>query len=96
MGQEGAAPGKGGFAKFPTPEAGVKALDNQIALDASRGHTLESFIKKYAPPSENNTSQYVKQATTALNVSPKTPISQIDRKKLLQFMAKKESSSLIG
>jgi len=58
-GQDGAVNGEKGFAKFPTPEAGVRALQNQIKLDASRNLTLAQFINKYAPPTENNTSKYI-------------------------------------
>lgn len=95
-GQSGATPGKGGFAKFATPEAGVKALQNQINLDASRGLTLGQFINKYAPPSENNTSQYLTQAINNLKVSANTPLKSIDLNKITKFMALKESSSTIG
>lgn len=96
VGQAGAKPGKGGFASFPTPEAGVKALSSQIQLDAGRGHTLASFINKYAPPVENNTSVYLQQATKALGVSPSTKLASIDHNALLKFMAKKESSTIIA
>lgn len=95
-GQAGATQGKGGFAKFATPEAGVKALQNQITLDSNRGHTLESFINKYAPPVENNTSQYIQQAIKNLGVSASTPLKNIDLNKLTKLMALKESSSKIG
>jgi len=96
VGQAGAVQGKGGFAKFATPQAGVAALNNQISLDASRGHTLASFINKYAPSSENNTSLYLQQAIKSLGVSPNTKLSSINRTKLLAFIARKESSSTIA
>ena len=95
-GQPGATQGEGGFARFNTPEAGYAALQAQISLDSSRGLTLGSFINKYAPPSENNTSQYIQQATSALGVSASTPLSQIDPNALAQFMAKKESGTSIN
>lgn len=95
-GQAGATQGAGGFAKFSSPEAGFQALVNQIQLDASRGATLSSFINKYAPPSENNTSQYIQQAMQALGVSANTPLSQININSLSSFMAKKESGTTVG
>lgn len=95
-GQAGASQGQGGFAKFDSPEAGVKALNNQIALDASRGHTLASFINKYAPPTENNTSQYLTQAIANLGVTKDTPLSKIPTDKLVKFIALKESSTKIS
>lgn len=48
-----------GYAIFPTPQAGWRALHAQIRLDQRRGLTLEQFIAKYAPPNENNTSEYL-------------------------------------
>lgn len=94
-GQEGAVKGRGGFAKFKTPEDGIVALTKQIQMDINRGHTLESFIKKFAPPTENDTSLYIQQAMKELGVPASTPLSKIDRSSLLKFMAKKESSTKI-
>lgn len=94
-GQIGAVKGQGGFAKFPSPQAGLTALANQINLDAGRGHTLSTFINKFAPPTENDTNLYVKQAMKALGVSKDTPISKIPVDKLVKFMAMKESSTKI-
>lgn len=95
-GQIGASQGQGGFAKFDSPEAGLKALQSQIQLDASRGHTLASFISKFAPPTENNTTQYISQAMANLGVSKDTPISKIPTDKLAKFIALKESSTKIS
>lgn len=94
-GQAGAVQGEGGFARFESPEAGLKALENQIKLDASRGHTVASFVSKFAPPTENDTATYIKNIATATSSSPMTPIAQIDIKKLLAAMAKQESGSKI-
>jgi len=94
-GQAGAVEGEGGFAKFTSPDAGVKALTNQIKLDTGRGHTLASFINKFAPPTENDTNQYIAQAVKNLGVSPETPLSKIPQDKLTKFMALKESSTKI-
>ena len=96
VGQKGATQGEGGFARFSSPEAGYKALQAQIKLDASRGHTLQSFINKYAPPSENNTSQYLSQISQKLGLKPNTKISTIDLNKLASLIAQKESSTKIG
>jgi hypothetical protein len=57
-GQPGATNG-GRFAKFKTPQEGFSALTRQIELDASRGHSLSSFLNKYAPKSENDTQKYI-------------------------------------
>lgn len=95
-GQAGAVQGEGGFAKFPTVEAGVKALENQIKVDASRGLSLASFISKYAPPSENDTSTYIKNVVKLTGASPLTPIADIDIKSLTRAIARLESSTTIA
>ena len=95
VGQAGASQGEGGFARFPTPEAGYQALISQIQLDASRGLTLEEFINKYAPPIENDTSLYLRQMVSAVGASPTTPLKNINLDTLARAMAKKESSTII-
>jgi len=95
VGQAGASQGEGGFARFPTPEAGYQALISQIQLDASRGLTLEKFINKYAPPIENDTSLYLRQMVSAVGASPTTPLKNINLDTLARAMAKKESSTII-
>ena len=95
-GQVGASKGQGGFAKFNSPQEGLNALIDQIRLDAGRGHTLSSFINKFAPPTENDTKLYIKQAIQALGYSADTPIKSIPADKLAKFMAMKESSTKIN
>ena len=95
-GQAGAVKGEKGFARFSTPEAGFKALKNQIALDAKRGLNLAQFVAKYAPPSENNTTQYIKQVIKATGASAKTPLHQVSLDKLAMIISKKESSTSFG
>lgn len=95
-GQDGAVKGKGGFARFNSPEDGVNALMNQIRIDAERGHTLATFINKFAPPTENDTKLYVQQAMKYLGVTKDTPISQIPVDKLTKFIALKESSTKVN
>lgn len=48
-----------GFVIYPDYAAGRAALERQLALDISRGLTLENLIAKYAPNSENDTSKYL-------------------------------------
>ena len=66
-----------GFAVFPTPEAGWRALERQLQLDAAAGDTLEKFIYEYAPPKENKTSNYLQFLVSNLGVSPTTPLTDI-------------------
>lgn len=96
VGQAGAKQGEGGFAKFPTPAEGFQALKDQIGLDASRGLTLRQFVYKYAPPSENDSEQYLQQMMAATGVGANTPISSIDKERIARAFALKESSTRIG
>lgn len=95
-GQDGAVKGEGGFAKFTSPQAGLNALVNQIKLEVKRGHTLASFVNKFAPPSENDTKQYIQQATMALGFNANTPLKNIPIDELAKFVAQKESSTKIN
>lgn len=73
---EGAQKGEGGFAKFPTREAGMEAMRRQIALDTQkRGMTLRQFINKYAPKSENNTEAYIKRVSEMTGIKPDDKVS---------------------
>lgn len=94
--QEGAIPGDKGFAKFETPEDGYVALQNQIELDKGRGHTVESFINKYAPPVENNTSAYTKSVAEKAGVSPKTPLKEVSTNLLAKEIARIESGTKVS
>ncbi len=84
------------WAKFETPEAGQVALENQIKLDQSKGLTVEQFINKYAPSSENNTSEYLSQFKYNLGVESNTSLDKLDPKLVAKFMAKKESGTSVG
>lgn len=66
-----------GYAIFPNEQTGWDALYRQIDLDTSRGLTLQSFIAKYAPPSENATQGYLNFLVRELGVSADTPLSVI-------------------
>lgn len=102
IGQRGATQGKGGFAKFSSPQAGYQALiDDLNAKKAPGGNlgpqsTLQELVFVYAPPSENASQQYVEQIAKMLGVSANTPIGQIDTFKLAKAIAKKESSTTIS
>ena len=83
----------GRFAKFPTMEAGYSAGLDQIKLDSGRGHTLSTFVNKFAPPSQNPANELVASYSQQLGVDPNTPLSQIDPQKLMQPMLARESST---
>lgn len=87
--QEGAtlespnAKGEQRFARFNTPEEGIRALANQVSsyyngTSAATGYqklqTVSSIISKWAPPNENNTNQYIDNVSKYLGVSPNEKI----------------------
>lgn len=60
-----------------TVEHGWEDLERQLSLDASRGLTLRQFIAKYAPPSENNSEQYLNFICTSLPASPEDELIDV-------------------
>lgn len=74
--QPGATQGAGGFAKFPSYSAGYTALQNQIQGQISSGQNLTQFFNQYAPPSENNTTNYISTVAGQVGVDPTVPLSQ--------------------
>jgi hypothetical protein len=84
------------FAKFPSMEAGYLAGLDQIKLDQERGHTLESFVKKFAPPHENPTGELIAHYAKTLGVQPNTSLSEIDPERLIVPMLERESSTKIS
>jgi hypothetical protein len=75
-GQAGAVPGAGGFAAFPSYDAGYQALLNQINLNASSGMTIAQFTAQYAPASDgNDPAGYAAMIANAAGVSVNDPLS---------------------
>ena len=65
-----------GFAIFPDYQTGLNALNNQIALDASRGMTIQQFAHSYAPAAGgNNPTSYAAQLASASGLSVNDPLS---------------------
>src|ERR1035438_10517512 len=98
-GQPGAEQGTpasdgGYFSKFKTPEDGYRYL-RDTHIPKFQNKTLAQHISNYAPPGSNNTAAYIADASKSLGVTPETPVGQIDREKLAQFQAQKESSSKV-
>lgn len=101
VGQVGATQGEaksgGGFwAKFETPEAGYSALKQQIELDKSRGLTLGQFIGKYAPPSENQTLQYISDIGQMTGFGENAELTEVPTDLLAQAIAQKESGTTVN
>lgn len=67
------------FVQFDAPEYGIRALYRNLLAYRNRGlHTVNSIINTWAPPSENNTSAYVKAVASSMNldVGDIVPLSQ--------------------
>jgi hypothetical protein len=65
-----------GLAIFTTLQDGQQALNNQIALDASRGETIAQFAAKYAPAAAGNDPvSYADQLAAATGLSINDPLS---------------------
>lgn len=60
---------------FPDAATGWKALEHQLSLYAGRGLTLQQAIYEFAPPSENDSAQYLDYVSKGLGVIPGTPMS---------------------
>lgn len=68
----------GRFARFATPEAGIRALSIDLGTKMRRGQTTIRTIlagrpgrnEGYAPPSDNNTEAYIQAVSRALGVQP--------------------------
>jgi len=81
----GDLPTQGGFAVFPTPGEGRAALERQVALNISRGLTLEEFFcgkagvyPGYAPDADrNNCRGYAGNVSTWTGVPLGVPIETV-------------------
>jgi len=83
---------KDGFAVFPFWEAGFRAAHAQIRLDASRGLTLAQFIEKFAPPSENDTENYIDFICDEMRCGPLTMLDSLSPYALAGVMAQMEGA----
>lgn len=64
------------FITFVAPQWGIRAMARILLGDWREGqNTIASLIEEWAPPSENNTSAYVKAVGKACNINPYFPCS---------------------
>ena len=85
----------GAFKKYDTPEEGYQDLVSHIKKHSDKGQTLEKYLSQYAPPSQNDTETYIRNAEKATGASRSTLLSDIDHDKLAAFQAKQESSASV-
>lgn len=97
VGQKGATKGEDGFAVFPTPFDGMKAMRRQLFLDVSpqgRNLNLTDFITKYAPPSDNNdTAAYIAFVAKEMGIGETDNISGDQLTALQTAMIKMEAGN---
>lgn len=92
--QEGSVRGESGFARFGSNEKGYDALLKQIRLDQRRGHTIKSFLNKYAPNGDwNDTSLYIKIMTDGLKCGKNDKLSGFDAEAIADIIISVESNS---
>ena len=71
------------FEQFETLEYGIRAGLMQVRNDIRRGYdTIDTLIHKFAPPVENDTSQYAYQVAQATGIDIKRKL-QPDRKTVI-------------
>ena len=76
-GQPGASPttsGNGQEAQFATMDAGINAAEAQLALDASRGLTIQDEFTKWAT---GNQAAYIADVSAWTGYDPATPLSTV-------------------
>jgi hypothetical protein len=61
-----------GFQQFDTPEAGIKAIDDNLKAYGTKHKidTLRGVISRWAPPSENDTESYIKFVSQKTGLKP--------------------------
>lgn len=85
------------FEQFETMEHGIRAMFKDLVNDINKGkNTVRKLINEYAPPSENNTSQYIKDVCSSIGVTADQKITSVNQKFLLMLgkaIIKKENGN---
>lgn len=95
-----------GFQKFQTPEAGVKAMYNDLAVKISGQSnamksrygenyvpTLANLIATWAPPEENNTANYVMFVSQKTGIAPEQQLTLQDIERIMPAMIEMEGGA---
>jgi hypothetical protein len=85
------------FEQFSSMELGIRAMFKDLINDINKGkNTVRKLINEYAPPSENNTAQYIKDVCQSIGVQPDQQITSINESFLLKLgkaVIKKENGT---
>lgn len=86
---DGQAGSDGRFAKFVTPEHGIRALGKNLLSYQRQGYdTVREIVNRWAPASDgNNTEAYIAALCKKLNVTPNDQLNMSDINTLRQLCA---------
>ncbi|MEL2088094.1 hypothetical protein [Klebsiella pneumoniae] len=86
---DGQAGSDGRFAKFVTPEHGIRALGKNLLSYQRQGYdTVSEIVNRWAPASDgNNTEAYIAALCKKLNVTPNDQLNMSDINTLRQLCA---------
>lgn len=84
-----------GMAKFDKPENGIRAMTIDVAGDVFKDglNTIRKFLNVYAPPSENNTANYIAFVSKRAGIHPDAAITTKDFAKFIPAMIAMENGS---
>jgi hypothetical protein len=71
-----------GFAIFPDEDTGTQALVDLLNTDTYQGLTLGEAFERYAPPSENETENYIENIENWTGLDADTPMSDLTEEQL--------------
>lgn len=83
----------GRFVKFQSYEMGSRALAKNLIKGAT-GKTIQDYMEKYAPKSENDTDAYISNVSKALGKKPEDVITSKDIFPLMKVIAKQEGGKV--
>lgn len=84
----------GRFARFETPEDGLRALAIDLGTKGRRGlRSIRSILNTYAPPSDNDTTAYINRVTEGMSRTLGRPVRSTDQ---LQLNDRQVRGALMG
>jgi hypothetical protein len=88
---QGQVGNKNGFAVFDTVSNGVRAMVKQLNTYKSRGlNTIQEIITTYAPPNENDTTEYIATVSKITKIPATKILTPEDYKAVITAMIKVE------
>lgn len=74
------------FEQFTEMKYGIRAMLIDLIGDIGKGkNTIRKLISEYAPPTENNTNNYVNVVSKAMGLNPDSVIKEVDFTLMLQL-----------